>query len=257
MPFRRTSIDSNQRTGFYSPKRSRVVGSRQVAATDPDFANVSLLLPFDGTNGGTTFTDASSNAFVGTANGNAQISTTDPKFGTGCLLLDGTGDFISYSHNAALSIDNVFTIEAWVRFDVFNADYTNTILSKWGAGAVANDEFILYYDNSANQLKFEYRDSNGSTYHAVASSTVSLSTGTYYWLAVSRNGSSWTFNVNGTTSTATNSSAINNPGIYDLMIGRLGGYSLYDLSAKIDELRLTKGVARDISSVPSAAFPTS
>jgi hypothetical protein len=31
MPFRRTSIDSNQRTGFYSPKRSRVVGSRRAS----------------------------------------------------------------------------------------------------------------------------------------------------------------------------------------------------------------------------------
>jgi len=35
MPFRRTSIDSNQRTGFYSPKRSRVVGSR-FTGYDPD-----------------------------------------------------------------------------------------------------------------------------------------------------------------------------------------------------------------------------
>lgn len=34
MPFRRTSIDSNQRTGFYSPKRSRVVGSRRIFEFD-------------------------------------------------------------------------------------------------------------------------------------------------------------------------------------------------------------------------------
>ena len=223
---------------------------------DPYFSNVSLLLPFDGTNGSTVFTDASSNGFVGAANGTAQISTTDPKFGTGCLLLDGAGDFVSYSHNAALSVNNVFTIEAWVRFDAFNAGDTDTILSKWAnAGSSANDEFLLYY--SVDKLYFDFRDSDGSTYRSVSSSAVSLSTGTYYYFAVSRNGSSWTFNVNGTTSTATNSSTIRNTGGYAMMVGRVGGYTLYDLNGRIDELRLTKGVARDISIVPTAPFATS
>ena len=244
---------------FKSPltvKASLATGAVTGAAVDPYWLNVSLLLPFNGTNGSTTFTDASSNAFVGSGNGNAQISTTDPKFGTGCLLLDGTGDFIDYAHNSAFSIDNVFTIEAWVRFSSFNAGDTDTILSKWAnAGSLANDEFILYY--SVNKLFFDFRDNNGSTYHSVSSSVVSLSTGIYYYFAVSRNGSSWTFNVNGTTSTATNSSAIRNTGGYAMMVGRIGGYTLYDLNGRIDELRLTKGVARDISSVPTAAFRTS
>ena len=223
------------------------------AATDPDFSNVSLLLPMDGTNGSTTFTDASSNAFVGTANGNAQISTTDPKFGTGCLLLDGTGDFINYAHDSAFSIGNVFTIEAWIKFDVFNAG-VDTILSKWGAGSLINDEFLFYYENSTGQLGFDFR--TGTTYNSLKSSAAPLSVGTYHYLAVSRNGSNWTFNVGGTTSTATNSAAINNTGVYGISVGRLGGYTIYDVDGRMDELRLTKGVARDISSVPTAAFPT-
>jgi len=49
MPFRRTSIDSNQRTGFYSPKRSRVVGSRVVTDFDPNaFAYLSAVETADG-----------------------------------------------------------------------------------------------------------------------------------------------------------------------------------------------------------------
>lgn len=35
MPFRRTSIDSNQKTGFYLPKLSRVVGSRLLSSPLP------------------------------------------------------------------------------------------------------------------------------------------------------------------------------------------------------------------------------
>ena len=231
-------------------------GAAASVVSDPSFANVSLLLPMNGTNGSTTITDASSNAFVGTANGNAQISTTDPKFGTGCLLLDGTGDFINYTHSSALSINNVFTIQAWVRIDTFNALTVHLILSKWGAGSLANDEFAFYYETGTNKLEFDFR--SGTTYKSVTSSAVALSTGVYYYLAVSRNGSNWTFNINGTTSTATNSSSINNPGVYGLKVGSWGGYPLdYDFNGRIDELRLTKGVARDISSVPTAAFPTS
>ena len=41
MPFRRTSIDSSQRTGFYSPKRSRVVGGG-LNLWNPSFTSTAL-----------------------------------------------------------------------------------------------------------------------------------------------------------------------------------------------------------------------
>ena len=235
--------------GLWFPNERAVI-----AGSDTYWDNVSLLLHMDGANGSTTFTDSSSNGFTGTANGNAQISTTNPKFGSGCLLLDGAGDFISYAHNAKLSIDQTFTIEAWVRFNAFPVSTISAILSKWGAGTLSNDECVFYYENGSNKLGFDFR--SGSTYNSVTSSAVTLSTGTYYYLAVSRNGSTFTFNINGTTSNATNSSVINNPGFYDLTVGRWGGYSEYDLDGRIDELRLTKGIVRDISNVPGSEFPS-
>ena len=48
---------------------------------DPFYSAVSLLLPMDGTNGSTTFTDSGPNALAVTAVGNAQISTTQSKYG--------------------------------------------------------------------------------------------------------------------------------------------------------------------------------
>ena len=51
MPFRRTSIDSSQRTGFYSPKRSRVVGSRIAYSISPDPDAEAYLLAVEAADG--------------------------------------------------------------------------------------------------------------------------------------------------------------------------------------------------------------
>jgi hypothetical protein len=85
---------------------------------DPYWANVSLLLPMNGDDASTTFTDASSNAATVTAVGNAQISTAHNPFGAaGSLLLDGTGDFLETPDNNAFEFGSEpFTLEAWLRF---------------------------------------------------------------------------------------------------------------------------------------------
>lgn len=62
--------------------------------TDPLFASVALLLHMDGTNGSTTFTDSSGTPKTVTANGNAQLSTSAPIFGSASGSFDGTGDFL-------------------------------------------------------------------------------------------------------------------------------------------------------------------
>jgi hypothetical protein len=74
-----------------------------------------LLLHFDGTNGSTTFTDSSSNAWSMTANGNAQLTTTSPKFGSAQLTLDGTsGTYANTPADSAFAIGTGdFTIDFW------------------------------------------------------------------------------------------------------------------------------------------------
>ena len=53
------------------------------AATDPNFANVSLLLHGDGTNGSQTILDSSSTPKTVTVVGNTQISTAQSAFSGG------------------------------------------------------------------------------------------------------------------------------------------------------------------------------
>ena len=84
--------------------------------TDPDFADVSLLLHGDGTNGSTTIVDSSDNVNSVTANNGAQISTTQSKFGGSSI------EFLSTANTGlAVTPSSVFqfgtgdwTVEAWI-----------------------------------------------------------------------------------------------------------------------------------------------
>ena len=67
---------------------------------DVYYPQTSLLMHFNGTNGSTTMTDNSKNNFAVTAVGNAQLSTAQSKFGGSSLLLDGTGDYLTFASNS-------------------------------------------------------------------------------------------------------------------------------------------------------------
>jgi hypothetical protein len=87
------------------------LGAEQVysAATD-----TVLLLNFNGENNSTTFTDSSPNGFTVTANGDAQISTAQSKFGGASGLFDGNGDYLTIPASVVNVGTDDFTIEAWV-----------------------------------------------------------------------------------------------------------------------------------------------
>jgi hypothetical protein len=67
---------------------------------DPLFANVQLLLEFEGEDAATATTDVSTNGHTVTFNGDAQIDTAQADVGDSSLLLDGTGDFVTVAHDA-------------------------------------------------------------------------------------------------------------------------------------------------------------
>jgi hypothetical protein len=84
-----------------------------------------------------------------------------------------------------------------------------------------------------------------------------FSLNTWYHLAVVRSGSTITAYVNGTAvgSPVTNTDSLTPSNANNLYVGGLqvSGFGFY-LNGLLDDLRVTKGVARAIS-VPNAAFP--
>lgn len=84
-------------------------------------ADCRLMLQFNGGNGTTSTVDEAGRHPTITFNGTAAISTTNPKFGVGCLLLDGDSDYLtipaSADWNVLASLLDDWTIELWVKHD--------------------------------------------------------------------------------------------------------------------------------------------
>ena len=214
------------------------------AAGDPNFASVSLLLHMNGSNGSTTFTDTSTTAHSISVFGDAQVTTTSPKFGTGALLLDGTGDYLSAPSHTSLTLGTGdFTIEAWVRFDIVTT--RQYIFSQRDAGG-----FTLYFlaDGRLSGLT--------PSLSTVTQASATMVVDTWHHVAFTRSGTSynvWVDGVGSSTATITGEDGASGTSY----IGFRGSGTTELLDGRIDDLRITKGVARYTANFtpPGAAFP--
>jgi len=211
---------------------------------DPDFSSVSLLLHGNGANNSTTFTDSSSNAHTVTANGDAEISTTQSKFGGASMYFDGSGDYLTATDSSFAFGTGEFTIEFWMR-----------------AASIANSEASLSVGNAGTSNSWQISPvSSGTDLGFVGASSVIVSTSfpslnTWHHVAVVRDSSNVvTLYLNGTNvDSATNT---NNYSATNLRVGVNRAVTAY-YDGYIDDLRITKGVARYTSSFTpqTAPFP--
>jgi hypothetical protein len=217
------------------------VGMFSGRAGDPNFADVSLLLNMDGANGGTTFTDSSANAFTVTAFGSVSTSTAQSKFGGSSGLF--SGGYLQISSNAAFGLGTGdFTIECWVR-------PTNTTL----VGGLINvgrfDSGLLFrVGSNTDSLYF-----NGVSTNWNAFTNAPVNTWTH--LALVRSGSAVAVYADGVSVHTRTSSADLNAA--NAVIIGTGAHNLGETYAGyIDELRITKGVARYTANFtpPTAEF---
>ena len=221
---------------------------------DPQFGSVSLLLHGDGANGSTTIVDSSPSPKTVTAFGDAQISTAQSKFGGASIAFDGTGDGLTVPDSSDFNFSNGdFTIELWVYFiSLSGIDCIAT--DGWNSGVFS--PWLILQNNS--NLQF-FASSNGSSWDIAANLAIksSASINTWYHIAVCRSGNTIrTFCDGINTGSATSSAALvavnSNIGIGANAIG--GGDAI---NGYIDDLRITKGVARYTSNFtpPTAPFP--
>ena len=209
---------------------------------DPYWSDTSLLLLGNGTNGSTTIIDSTGKNTI-TVNGNAQIDTGTKKYGTGSLKFDGTGDWLSIPANSNLAFGSGdLTIEMWY-YPQSRVDPYPALFSFNGLFAANVHQFFDRHDSNAT--KFTYFVYNYSTSSPLLTSTTTISNGQWYHLAITRSGSTWRLFVNGTVEqTVTWSSAVDGGSSSSLSVGAIPGQTDADLSGYIDDLRITKGVAR-------------
>jgi hypothetical protein len=177
--------------------------------------------------------------------GNAQISTSVKKYGTGSITFDGTGDYLDSGGSAvnfAFGTGN-FTIEFWMYLNSTTQghpiDFRPSGLNGAYPTLYITSNTLIYFVSSANRI-----------------TSSSLSTSTWYHVAISRSGTSTKMFINGTQdgSTYTDSTdylcKTNGPriGANDGGTGGVNGY--------IDDFRITKGYARYTANftAPTAAL---
>jgi hypothetical protein len=186
--------------------------------------------------------------------GNAQISTSVVKYGTGSMYFDGTGDYLSTPSAPSNQMGSAsFTIEAWIYPTTISS--LHTIVGKYVGGNISASEYFLYI-TSTGRLAFAIDGNLGEQYIETGTGAIVVNTWTY--IAAIRTATAMAIYINGTLSTvtgfSTNTLSVNttplNIGAYNNGSGTYFGY--------IDELRITKGVARYSGSSftpPTAAFP--
>jgi hypothetical protein len=219
--------------------KARRSGIWPIVSDDPNFANVSLLLRGDGTNGSTTITDSSPSPKTVTAFGNAQISTVESKFGGASIAFDGSGDYLTTPANSDFSFDADFTIEMWLKTSEFSLDTFYRRVASNGPDASNAIELLFFNGGGATPNICVYSNAiliNGS---------ISAATGNWVHIAVSRSGSAMKLFVDGiqSGSTATTSTNFSAGSTYGFIVGRYQGGGGH-LNGYIDDLRITKGVAR-------------
>lgn len=221
---------------------------------DPNFASVSLLLHMDGS--GATFIDSSGSPKTVTAVGNATQSETQSRFGGKAAYFDGDGDYLTVPYSSAFNLQSGdFTVEVWVRFASLK-DFQDIIrINRGGTNNLYHQLGIVA--DSAGGIYMLAGTSSDNWVSATPTSSGVVTAGTWHYIAVTRSGSNLTLYVDGSSvlTQSYSGSLVNFSGQSE--IGANAGSDSVDrrFSGYIDEVRVTKGVARTVTSVPTAAFP--
>ena len=218
-----------------------------IASGDPYWSSVVALLPMDGTNGSTTFTDIKGGTWTPTS---ATISTTQSKFG-------GASAYFGASSQAKI-VGPAFPYGSsnWtVEFFYYYTGVEPSSATFFDMTAISGGTDTVQF-NSAEVIGVYLKP--GGTQMSFASSPLGWTHNSWHHVAVTRNGSTvtlWCDGVSAGTMTVSGSLATSNA----FWINNQNfGTTHYSTMSYIDEFRVTVGVCRYTTtfSPPTAPFPT-
>jgi hypothetical protein len=176
--------------------------------------------------------------------GNAAVSTSVKKYGAASMYFDGNGDnlFAPSSPNMSLSSGD-WTLEAWVYVNSLSANQTIICVHGGSFG-------INWFINTSGQLVVDDGQTGQSAF-----TSASISATTWTHVALTRSSTTTRGFVNGVLA---GSNTFTPQTCSILLVGRFtSGATPQYFNGYIDELRITKGVARYTANftVPDQAFP--
>tara|TARA_Y100000593_G_scaffold52348_1_gene98358 strand:- start:932 stop:4870 length:3939 start_codon:yes stop_codon:yes gene_type:complete len=142
--------------------------------------------------------------------GNTKVSSTQTKFSSNTIELDGTGDYIQLDDGSSdlnnLAASN-FSIEGWfyMTANAGSGSSSHVLVSKWD-NSNNNKGFILRVTEDSSAQKIQWLNSvDGSSNTLIVASTATVSLNTWYWFSVVRDGSNLKLRLNGSEETLSSS----------------------------------------------------
>lgn len=250
------SNDNINWTGYFSLNSIHYPGAYSLT-TLPDsgtpdiyYSNVSLLINGNGVNASTSIIDNNSLPKSISVFGNAQISTTQSKYGGSSVYFGGTGYLTIPDSNDFAFGSGDFTLEGWL-FVPTNITSTQVICGQWNAGGSLSWNLHLSTNNHMGMETSTDGGYVGARYITTGNNAVPISTWFHFSLVRSIN--TYTIYINGV-SVATLTIA---GSLFDTTLPLTISGSTehnYLFTGYMDDLRITKGVARYTSNFmpPSA-----
>jgi hypothetical protein len=184
--------------------------------------------------------------------GDAQISTSVVKFGTGSLKFDGTGDGLIRPVSPLFDFGSgSFTVEFWA--NCVSTSGSGFFVSCWedSGGSDANSSWLIRLNSGTVITHFMQ---GTGTFNTLTST--SISTNTWFHFAWVKNGTTQTMYIDGTSVASGTITGAMNTVVRSLRVGYQGSATNY-FNGYIDDLRITKGYARYTANFtpPTQAFP--
>jgi hypothetical protein len=190
------------------------------------------LLHMNGQDGSTSFADATGRTW--TANGDAQIDSSQSKFGGASGLFDGSGDDLSTADSNDFYFDGDFTIDFWINFNSLASDATI-----YAQRVDANDRFVLVLSSYG---VIELRADSGGSNLFYFTKPVTFALNEWHHIAAVRSGNDYYLCYDGSCSTYNDTDALPNYSVPVHVASNGTGGNF--LNGWLDEVRISKGIAR-------------
>lgn len=199
-----------------------------------------LIANFNGPDAATAYTSEDSAQRIATFVGNSQLDTAEKRFGHASLLLDGSGDVVTFpdSPDWDLSAED-FTIEFWVRFSTDPGTSDNLFVAHWTS---AGNQRAWALSLSANNLQWNWTTDGTLGTAAVISGAWNPSGATWYHMAVEKYNGEIVIYVDGAIITGPTANAVTYfSATAPLDIGARDSGGSQNVNGRIDGVRIVKG----------------
>jgi hypothetical protein len=198
-----------------------------------------LLLHFNEGDGSSTFVDSSANGLTVTGNGGITQVSADAHFGASCCYFDGVNDFLSFATTDCFNFGtNDFTIDFWCY--LINGGHGSTSARIVETDPIGNSNgFILICDGSSNPTKIGF-GASGIGMRIYTDSTIPNNE--WHHVALVRYNNVTKIYLDGVAQTQTYTDTRNYNSCNFRIGANLTGGEFW--KGKIDEFRVTKGIAR-------------